>query len=751
MRPLRPLYALFFGAALAAVLVLALFPFFPRQLPVHQGDIATADLRSPRNISFVSNVLTDQARDDAALPVPDVLLFDPTIQPQQLTKLNKATGAAGRVKADPGLTDTAKRAQLLGIADLRGLSRASIDTILSLPNDRWQSVSTEAESVLIQVMSGSIAPDAVDGEKTGFAQLISPDLSADEVNVVADLIRPLIVPTLVVDDGATAKAREAARKDVQPVRQTIAESQLIVEKGRTVDATALELLQKVGLLSPRLTAENVGAAVIVAILAASLLALYLRLFPVEAISSPRNLLLLALLVGVPVLIARVYFSLVLPDDSRRFLAYFLPLATAPMLIAALLETRLAVVIGLVQAVLMTFVIVYLPEFSLVASIEPVDVGRVLLVYGLGAVVGVVTTYRVERANQYLLSGVLVGGTVLAALFALWLVDPQRRAFDGVWMISAAAVAGLGSGLLTAGGLAATGVVFGVTTRIQLMELSQLNAPLLRRLQDEAPGTFHHSIIVANLAERAADLIGADALLVRVGCYYHDIGKVLQPGFYIENQLGGENPHDRMDPQASARIIAQHVSCGQELAKRHGLPARVQAFIPEHHGTRLIPYFYRKASQQDPKVDASLFRYPGPKPQSRETAVVMLADSTEAMARASEDRSPERIDEIVEQVVSERLGEGELDECDLTLRDVRTIADSFKRTLRAVYHPRIAYPEPTERERGALTGLFRPGRRLAQALAGNQGDAAARPREPVPPNPGGRPRPASAPPRPRRRP
>ncbi|OGO49786.1 MAG: hypothetical protein A2148_07335 [Chloroflexi bacterium RBG_16_68_14] len=411
----------------------------------------------------------------------------------------------------------------------------------------------------------------------------------------------------------------------------------------------------------------------------------------------------------------MHFSLVLPDDSRRFLAYFLPLAAAPMLVAALLEARLAIVIGLSQAALMMFAVVTLPDISLVAAIEPVDGARVLLVYGLSAVMGVYTVRGAERVNQYALSGVLVGAVSLAVLFALWLLEPERHALDAVWMTAAASVSGLSSGLLTAGGFTAVGALLGVTTRVQLMELSQLNAPLLRRLQDEAPGTFHHSVIVGNLAERAADLVGADALLVRVGCYYHDIGKVLQPGFFIENQLGGDTPHDGMDPRASARIIAQHVQAGLELAQRYGLPSRVREFIVEHHGTRLIPYFYRMASQQDPNVDQSLFRYAGPKPQSREAAIVMLADSAEATVRASDDRSPERIDALVDEVVADRLAEGELEECDLTLRDIHTIAVSFKQTLRAVYHPRIAYPEPTEEERRALIGRFRPGRRTPSPL------------------------------------
>jgi putative nucleotidyltransferase with HDIG domain len=254
-----------------------------------------------------------------------------------------------------------------------------------------------------------------------------------------------------------------------------------------------------------------------------------------------------------------------------------------------------------------------------------------------------------------------------------------------------------------------------------MELSQLNAPLLRRLQDEAPGTFHHSVIVGNLAERAADLVGADALLTRVGCYYHDIGKVLQPGMYIENQMGGPSPHDEMTPEESARVIQEHVRNGIELARRERLPARVQAFIPEHHGTRLVSYFYRKAAEDDPALDPSAYQYPGPRPQSKETAIVMLADSVEAVVRSSEDRSPERIDRMVEEVIAERMAEGQLDDSDLTLRDVRTIASSFKTTMRAVYHPRVAYPQPAP-----LETQIQARRRMLRLPLRGTGDPAALP-------------------------
>ena len=706
---------LLFGLVLAAGLLVALFPIFPRQVTVQQGDIASRTVRSPHDVTFVSSVLTEQAREDAAAAVPEVTELDSNVRSTQLATLIFASASVTEVREDAALDDAEKRARLLGILALGDLSRGSIDAVLALSDGRWERVRQEADRVLDEAMSGAIGPNGVEAAQDGLFQRIGPDLAADEANLVADLVRPLVVPTIVVNEEETKRARDEARLNVAPVQQSIAANQIIVAEDQAIEATALEVLGEVGLLRSRVEWDSAVSVVIVALLAALVLTLYLWLFPVMEIASSRSLVLLALLIAGPVLVAKVYFSLVLPDDEGRFLAYFLPLAAAPMLVATLLSGRLALVIGLVQAVLMTFAVVYLPELLLAGAVQPLDIGRVLLVYGMGAAIGVFAVHRTERLNQYVAGGVLVGVAALAMLFAFWLLEPERDALDVAWMTTAAAVNGLGSGLLTAGGFAAVGALLGVTTRVQLMELSQLNAPLLRRLQDEAPGTFHHSIIVGNLAERAADLVGADALLVRVGCYYHDIGKVLQPGYYIENQQGGDNPHDELDPQGSARIISQHVRGGMELAERHGLPARVRAFIPQHHGTRLVSYFYRVASQADAEVDPDQFRYPGPKPQTRETAIVMLADSTEAMVRANADRSPERIDAVVEEVMAERLAEGELEECDLTLRDLRIIAESFKQTLRGVYHPRIAYPEPTAEERRALMGRFQR-RRRPPALA-----------------------------------
>ncbi|RMF27784.1 MAG: HDIG domain-containing protein, partial [Chloroflexi bacterium] len=254
--------------------------------------------------------------------------------------------------------------------------------------------------------------------------------------------------------------------------------------------------------------------------------------------------------------------------------------------------------------------------------------------------------------------------------------------------------------LTLAGLFVVGNLFDITTSLQLLELARPSHPLLSELLHKAPATYHHTVMVANLAEQAAERIGANPLLTRVGAFYHDVGKIVRPHFFSENQMDGVNIHDRLDPYTSAEILISHVTDGLELAKKYRLPSRVRAFIPEHHGTMRVSFMYQKALQEaggDPsKVDETRFRYPGPKPQSKETAILMLADGCESAVRAARPTSVEEIERIVRKIVEARLADGQLDECDLTLRELKQVAQSFVETLRGVYHPRVKYPEPEER-------------------------------------------------------
>jgi putative nucleotidyltransferase with HDIG domain len=473
---------------------------------------------------------------------------------------------------------------------------------------------------------------------------------------------------------------------------------LIAEEGDVISESDLDLIQDNGMLENRITMSGTIAAIVFAVLGAAGLAIYLYLFQPSEVNTIPRLVMVGLLTVLWVAGAKVFLSLTLPDNDRLYLSYMLPIAAAPMLIATLLDGGLAVAVACVLAVLCTFAGFHLADARDPLAGEPLDGLQMVIAFLLAGLAGTFSVRQAQRVNDFARAGLIVAVVTFCVLFSFWLLAPNKPGEDMLWMIASCAFGGFATAVLTVGGATILGYMFGVNTRIQLMELAQLSHPLLRELQEKAPGTFHHSVIVGNLGERAADLVGADPLLVRVGCYFHDIGKIGRPAFFIENQTeGGDNPHDRLTATDSARYVSDHVRYGLEITARYRVPQKVRAFVPEHHGTRLVTYFYRKASEADPSTDPERFRYPGPKPQSKETAIVMLADSTEAVVRASKDRSHERIDQLVDSVIAERVSEGQLDDSDLTLRDLKTIAGSFKATLRGIYHPRIEYPAPTAAE------------------------------------------------------
>ncbi|NLC44098.1 MAG: HDIG domain-containing protein, partial [Clostridiales bacterium] len=251
--------------------------------------------------------------------------------------------------------------------------------------------------------------------------------------------------------------------------------------------------------------------------------------------------------------------------------------------------------------------------------------------------------------------------------------------------------GILAAILTIGTLPVWENLFHVVTPIKLVELGNPNQPILKRLLMETPGTYHHSIIVANLAESAAEAIGANGLLARVGAYYHDIGKLERPYFFKENQLSSENPHDKLDPELSMRVITSHATDGLELAKKHKVPAKIQNFILEHHGTSPVVYFYHKAKKDNPEIELKDFRYNGPRPRSKETAIVMMADISEAAVRAMTDHTPAKIEALIRKLIREKLDDGQFDDCDISIGDMSTIAITFTNVISGIFHERVKYP------------------------------------------------------------
>jgi cyclic-di-AMP phosphodiesterase PgpH len=309
-----------------------------------------------------------------------------------------------------------------------------------------------------------------------------------------------------------------------------------------------------------------------------------------------------------------------------------------------------------------------------------------------ALLGMAGVQRATTAREFAAGAGSVALGNLGVVLSFTLVGQSTDPVGVAQLAVAALVSGAGSGLLAFAGMAMFGHLFRITTVFELRELADPNHPLLRQLLLRTPGTYHHSLLVANLAERAAEVIGADALVARVGAYYHDIGKMRNPTGFIENQQSGVNPHDELDPIVSAGIVAAHVRDGLALAERYHLPPMIREMIPAHHGTSVVKYFYQLAQSRGQNPDEASFHYPGPRPRSKEAAIVMLADGTEASVRSLAEKKPETIRAMVERIVGDRLSEGQLDECDLTLRDITRIKDAFCELLLGVYHERIPYPE-----------------------------------------------------------
>ncbi|MFN8519903.1 MAG: HDIG domain-containing protein [Chloroflexota bacterium] len=380
--------------------------------------------------------------------------------------------------------------------------------------------------------------------------------------------------------------------------------------------------------------------------------------------------------------------------DRSVLPYLAPFATGALLLSVLLDAGVALAVTAIVAVL-GGALTGQPQFAVYLL--------------LGSLAGIVVLRRGERLTQYVHAGIAMAVVNVGVVSAFGLL--QSTDIAGLFQLELAAIASAaGSAVAAAGTFAVAGSVFGITTSYQLMELANPSQPLLRRLLLEAPGTYHHSLMVGNLAERAAEAVGADPLLVRVAAYYHDIGKLADPTAFIENQpAGGPNPHDEMTPEESARVLAAHVANGIDIAYQYKLPKPVISFIPQHHGTGRMSFFWEKARERAvadagvvpgssaadavaDSVDERRFRHKGPKPQSREAAILMLADSVEASVRSLSNHDEATIRTMVSRIISERLEDGQFDECDLTLRDLDQIREAFIAQLKGMYHRRIEYPQ-----------------------------------------------------------
>ena len=672
------------AAATAAILTAILsVDLLPRVYEVHEGDVAALPIKAVKKISYVSQIRTRAARDAAAAQVPLVIELNRDRVVQQTRGLADLIQAINGVRIDANRRTPDQKQQ--GILQLTSppLSSQTAQRLAEIDDYRWATISNEAQRLLQDVLKDRIPDDRVAEVRQDLPLRVSPFMAEADRAVVAELVQRFVVPNLILNQDATDKARQEARESVAPVEQTYERGQTVVRDGQVIGPLEIEALEALGLRNPEPDWRSVGAAALLVSTLIGVLSAFVWHFNRSLLFRDRRLVLLASML----ILATIAAKMVIP--GRPLWVYVFPLPAVSMLIAILLDARLAIAVGVVLSVILAWIAGGSLEVGVIAA--------------AGTMAGALAAWRKDRMIAYFFAGAEVALVQVAAYGAFFLASRADDWTAASLVTFELVVSGVLSSLLAVGSFALLGRLFGILTTMHLLELANPTQPLLRRLLMEAPGTYHHSIMVGNLAERAAEVIGADSLLVRVAAYYHDIGKLERPWAFIENQadtLG--NIHDTLDPAESARIIAAHVTDGSKLAERAGLPPRIREMIPQHHGTRTISFFYQQASEQTPEtVDAALFTYPGPRPQSREAAILMLSDSTEAAARAARDHSREAVEHLVERIIRQRLEEGQFDDCNLTLRDLTQIKQSFVTLLTGIYHPRIPYPPSGQQARPAL--------------------------------------------------
>lgn len=680
------LATLWLACLLISTLALVM-PFSTRQasLRLQAGDVAAQDILAPRTLSYQSAVLTAERRQEAADAVAPVYgPPDSDVAREQLQNMQIAFTYIDTVRADAYASLDQK------IADLAALQYVNLDQetaqdILILNDNAWQNVKQESIVVLEQVMRSSIRQNRVEEARLTIPALVSLSLPQDQADLVAKLVAAFVAPNSFYSETLTQTAKDEASAVVQPVVRTFVTNEVIVSHGQVASEADLEALQQFGLVEPEAGWQDYVGASVLTFAALVLVVLYLRFRP-QLLDDLRGLSLVAVLFVAFLLIARLTIV------NRTVIPYVFPVAGFALLVASLYSSQ--------AAVIFSFVLSVLTAYNLPNAFD------LTLYYFLGSLFGVLFLKRAQRVMAYFWAGAAVSVASAAVLLAYRLPLASTDPLGMVTLLGAAALNGFIAASLTIVLQLILAQSLGLTTTVQLSELARPDHPLLQLILKSAPGTYQHSLLIANLSEQAAEAIGADALLTRIGSLYHDSGKARQPQYFIENQVpGAANPHDDLTPKESAKRIIRHVADGLELAAKYRLPTRISDFIAEHHGTLITRYQYAKALEaaggDEKKVNIADYRYPGPRPQSRETALVMLADGCEARTRAERPKSREEIRVLVKSVIDNRLAQGQLDDTSLTIQDLKTVLESFVAGLRGVYHPRLIYPELDEKTLGSL--------------------------------------------------
>lgn len=696
------------------------------------GEIATRTVRAPRDL-FVEDALnTERQRSDAERAVRRVFEHDDvdfinTTKPLRMLfesinafSSDPSDATKGKIALEPqermqlekslDLSFTEKEWEVLEDRSLwpilEQIARRLVHPILhkGIISDKapLESVLSRSGATLINKESGleqtilneSVIYDEKEADQV-FESLIpaSGYKRGEEFDsLVRKLGTYLLKPNVRFDRERTADRLKVAREGVEPVYYQIRRGETIVRAGDRVSPSQEGKLTRLSDLQGT-KSLLVGMFSFYVLCCTILFVLYS--FAARSLQgfkpAPSELLALALVFLGSIFLERLgvllgsSLSFSFPDVDPGSFALVAPLATGGILLQAILGPA--------------YVVYFVISFALLTGLVQEDAWLKLILICIGNFVGTLAIQKTSRRSAFLSASLRVALINVLLTLCYVVLFPQFGASSAAAAILSASIGGLLAGVIAASLLPVFEFAGGYVTAMKLLELASLDRPLLRELSLQAPGTWNHSIVMGQLGEVAAEAIGANPLLTRVGAYYHDIGKAKKPLYFVENQPSRDNRHDRLTPSMSALIIRAHVKDGIEMGKAARLPAPLLDFIPQHHGTALIEYFYDKAlkdAEPGEVIDENLFRYPGPKPQTKEAGILMLADQVEAISRTIADPTPAKIQGMVQKVINRVFASGQLDESELTLKDLHYIAKSFSRVLTGIVHRRIEYPEPTDR-------------------------------------------------------
>ena len=672
--------ALFF----AVLLLILSCHFVPDRTSWEVGRVSTQDVQADRYLTFVDEEGTLDRQQEALESFQDIYKIDlEKFNSITITDISDSFATLQKIAVETSEQEmtTADKIALLHDAFAYTLEADEWATLANLSEADIQWLYERGIDYAINVMSKGVAQADLESARAKIAQSISKDkyiTGAEEKFLQAVIEDVNLYPTYVLDAEATAARKSEILATVEPEKITVQKGELVVRKGEVLTERQAAILHQLGYNQSASPAVVVlGLAILIAMMIVVLRAFMMHFTP-KVYRDEKQILLLMLLITATISMYDLFLSLSLSSmaDRAAQVGYLIPVAMGTMLITILLDVRLGLVADIILAI---FVGLYTesPSFAVVA-----------LTGGLVGSLGVATLGQRSDISRAALS---ISASNACVIIALGMV--QNQALD---VIAFGVVFGVSNGLIasifTMGILPYLENLFGITTSIKLLELANPNQPLLKRLMTEAPGTYHHCIMVGNLGEAAADAIGANGLEVRLGAYYHDIGKLKRPYFFAENQFTGNNPHNSMMPHLSTLIITSHVKDGIEMAKEAKLPPIIIQMIAQHHGDSLVSFFYSKAKEIDPEAKERDYRYEQPKPQTKEAAILMMADTVEAAVRSRKNATPGQIEGFIRTLIKNKLNDGQFDECELTFRDLDLIATAFTRVINGIYHKRIEYPQ-----------------------------------------------------------